>query len=355
MSIDKDLLIKALKQIVDKSGTDFFTKKKLLSSAYKDFLGGNRTELKHILGIINDTDVFKYLLEGMQTPTERLRLQSLIYRELEVERLMSAENSQFFLEMFCAALNWEMPTTQTAPEQPVRTHGEYIQLDDAALNWEMFTTQTAPEQPVRTHGKYIQLDEVMLPSMTVFFVVDTSDNMAGMKMRHLNETINNILPEIEEIADGNCNVEINIVVLKFSTDAEFVFLPTEIEKFNWRYLDTDDTANANLGLAYLKLNSELKKRRHPRSILAPIVFLFLGSSPTDDYHKAFNELNRTLKKWHAIKVAIPFGENVNMDILEEFTGSSENIVKTCVPEVLINFIRKGIFPKGISMGDDDWD
>ena len=109
--MDREVLVKSLRQIVDKSGTKFFDKKKMLVSAYKDIwgiLGADKSELKHILGIINDTDVFAYLLEGMQKPDERIRLQSLIIRELEEERLMSPENARYFLESFCQALSWEV-------------------------------------------------------------------------------------------------------------------------------------------------------------------------------------------------------------------------------------------------------
>lgn len=116
--MDKNLLINALQRILNQYGVDVFTKRRFVAAALKDALAGNRTELKHILRVVNETDIFSYLAQGIQNKSEQSRLQQLILSELETECLMSKEYAFFFVETFCSAFLWKISISPPNSRQP---------------------------------------------------------------------------------------------------------------------------------------------------------------------------------------------------------------------------------------------
>ena len=74
--------------------------------------------------------------------------------------------------------------------------------------------------------------------MTLIFLVDTSGSMEGEKMGQVNDTIENILPEIGEISSTNADAEIKIAVLEFSSGIEWMYPePISAEDFTWQNLE----------------------------------------------------------------------------------------------------------------------
>ncbi|GHU52437.1 hypothetical protein AGMMS49975_08200 [Clostridia bacterium] len=176
-------------------------------------------------------------------------------------------------------------------------------------------------------GKYTSVEEVAVRTMTLFFIIDTSGSMAGKKIGTLNETINNLIPEVRRISSDNADAKINIAVLKFSTYSEWAFpKPVEAESFTWKYLDTGGLTD--LGAACLELNSKLSRKtgfmEAASGSFAPTIFLLSDGYPTDDYLSGINQLKSNNWFKSAIKVAIAIGD-ADEDILAEFTGIKEAV------------------------------
>lgn len=97
-----------------------------------------------------------------------------------------------------------------------------------------------------------------------------------------------------------------------------------------------------MGEAFNELNKRLSRNGFldsPTGNFAPVLFLMSDGQPTDEYHKALENLreNRWFKV--AIRVAIAIGDDADKDILEEFTGSSELVLTAHTPEALKQMIR----------------
>ena len=74
---------------------------------------------------------------------------------------------------------------------------------------------------------------------------------------------------------------------------------------------------------------------------APAIFLMTDGQPTDEYEQELEKLRNN--KWFrvAIKVAVAIGEesDVNSDVLTEFTGTPEAVLRAHTPEALAKMIR----------------
>jgi len=146
--------------------------------------------------------------------------------------------------------------------------------------------------------------------LTIFFVIETSESMAGSKIGALNHAIEEVIPEIKNISMESEDVQIKIAVLKFDNSAEWITKngPEEVETFVWRSLDADGLANfgeackalnENLSTgAFLKgSNSRLKTGTSGSSMTysshyLPIIFLFSTSEPTDNWQDELTKLKQ---------------------------------------------------------------
>ena len=191
-------------------------------------------------------------------------------------------------------------------------------------------------------NRFANAEGVSMRVMTLFFLVDTSGSMDGKKIGQVNEAIRNVIPEIQKISDGNADAEIKISVLRFSTVAEWVSPPEPVANFHWRDLDADGTTA--LGDACEKLNEKLSKSGFMSAAagsFAPAIFLMSDGDPTDEYASKLAKLKANPWFKAGVKAAIAIGNDANEDVLAEFTGSREAVVKVHTPEALgrlISFI-----------------
>ena len=189
-------------------------------------------------------------------------------------------------------------------------------------------------------GQYDNLPEPIRRTTNVFFVVDISAGMNGIKIAALNEALHNLIPELRSIADDHIDTEIKIAVLTFSNTAEWICLPTNVEDFQWQYLEPHGMRM--FGAACEELNTKLSRenefmmKTHP---YAPIIFLFTNGVPTDDYHESLIRLKKNNWFKVATKVAIAIGDDADVDALAEFTGNKEAVIKVHTPETLKKLIR----------------
>lgn len=186
------------------------------------------------------------------------------------------------------------------------------------------------------------VEGVTARTMVLFFLVDTSGSMTGKKIGALNEAINNVIPEIQQISTDSADAKIQIAALKFSCGAEWLYpAPIDAENFKWKYLDTDGWTD--FGAACKSLNEKLSRKtgfmNAAAGSYAPAIFLLSDGEPTDEYHNALEQLNGNNWFKSAIKFAVAIGDDANEDVLVEFTGTKETVIKVHTPEALAKLIR----------------
>lgn len=191
-------------------------------------------------------------------------------------------------------------------------------------------------------GKYANIEEVASRTMTLFFIADTSGSMAGKKIGTLNETIKNLIPDIQQISSDNADAKINIAIMKFSTYSEWLTeSPVDVENYKYRYLDAGGLTD--LGAACNELNNKLSRKtgfmNASGGAYAPTIFLLSDGYPTDDYRSAIANLNKNNWFKSAIKIAVAIGDDADEDILAEFTGIKEAVFKVHTPEALSKLVR----------------
>lgn len=192
----------------------------------------------------------------------------------------------------------------------------------------------------------MRLPDVPVPKrqMIVFLMIDTSSSMEGAKAGVVNDVIDHLLPILGEIADQNPDAEIRVAALEFSTGTRWLYdEPKVINDFIWQGMSTE--GSTSLGEACQELNKKLSHTDKGRFLTSrwggfiPVFILLSGSTPTDDFEAGLKVLqtNRWFK--NAIKVAIPIGDDANMDILKRFTGNEESIITVANIEALRKMIR----------------
>ena len=153
--------------------------------------------------------------------------------------------------------------------------------------------------------------EIARRQMTLFFIVDTSGSMDGEKIAAVNTAIREVLPEIADISSENADAKIKVACLKFATNVDWLFRPTEVEGLTWTDL------NAGGMTMFGEACNELNKRLSRNEFL---------DSPTGKFKVA-------------IRVAIAIGDDADKNVLEEFTGSPELVLTAHTPEALKQMIR----------------
>lgn len=190
-------------------------------------------------------------------------------------------------------------------------------------------------------GLYDEVVEVPRRTMVLFFVVDTSGSMSGSKIGKVNSAIEEVVPELKEISEGNADAQIKVATLAFSTGAQWVdSTPVEAEVYRWNYLDASGVTD--LGEACLQLNEKLSRNAFMSDVtgsFAPAIFLMSDGEPTDNYKHGLDKLkqNNWFKK--AIKVAVAIGDDANQTVLADFTGNSEAVITVHTPEALKKWIK----------------
>jgi len=187
------------------------------------------------------------------------------------------------------------------------------------------------------------LDSEPIPrrTMVLFFIVDTSGSMSGSKIGSVNTAIHEILPELKDISKENADAQIKIAALDFSSGAKWLYdEPRDADIFRWNDLTAGGITD--FGKACKMLNQKLSRKAFMQDVVgafAPVIILLSDGEPTDDYKKEIDQLKTNNWFNAAIKIAIAIGEDANQDILKEFTGNSECVVRVENPEMLKKMIR----------------
>lgn len=165
--------------------------------------------------------------------------------------------------------------------------------------------------------------------MPLIFMVGTSSSMGGAKIAALNTAIRELLNEVSEISKNNCDTQIKVAALEFSSNARWMYPKlADSESFVWQDLQAGGLRS--LGAAISELNDKLFRfygfLSEARGYCAPVIILFSDGEPTDDYKHVLEKIKNNQWFKAALKIAIAIGDDANIDILAEFTGNIEAVI-----------------------------
>jgi len=175
--------------------------------------------------------------------------------------------------------------------------------------------------------------------MVLFFLVDQSGSMAGKKIGAVNIAIREVIPELRGVGGSDANIK--IAALLFSSGCRWMYAdPIAAKDFQWTPVQASGVTD--FGAALQELSKKMSKSVFLSSSLgavAPAIFLMSDGQPTDEYKEALNTLKNNNWFKHAIRVAVAIGDDADINVLAEFTGNTEAVIRTHTPEALRKLIR----------------
>ena len=177
----------------------------------------------------------------------------------------------------------------------------------------------------------------------IIFLLDTSGSMEGQPIGAVDAAIEGVIPLLGDMNEGGSDAEIKISILTFSNGIEWVTGDHLIAPEEYTHRKLQAHGLTDMGAAFLALNQKLSRRtgfmRHASGSVAPVIFLLSDGEPSDDYRSALHLLQQN--NWFRIsgKVAVGYGDDCNFDVLLEFTGSKETVIRADTPEDLRKMIR----------------
>ena len=177
----------------------------------------------------------------------------------------------------------------------------------------------------------VERESVPRKTVMLFFIIDTSGSMTGTRIGAVNSAIEETLEKLREMNADSADAEIEIAILEFSSGARWLTPngPVKVENYYWSGLDADGLTA--MGEAFRMLEEKLHKSsgfmQRASGSYAPVLFLMSDGEPNDDYQTHLAKLKKNGWFKAATKVALAVGDDATLSVLEEFTGSSEAIVK----------------------------
>jgi uncharacterized protein YegL len=190
-------------------------------------------------------------------------------------------------------------------------------------------------------GIYDDVKGITRKQMVLFFLIDTSSSMANSKISSVNTAIREVIPELRDI--GGADVDLRIAVLEFSSGFQWQNPsgPVAVDKFSWSNLSADGVTD--MGTAFLELNNKLSRNsflKAPSASFAPVIILLSDGMPVDDWQSGLTALKADNWFKAAVKAALAIGSDAEFDVLSEFTGDTNTVIRVNNPGVLRTMIKK---------------
>ena len=153
--------------------------------------------------------------------------------------------------------------------------------------------------------------------MLLYFLIDTSGSMDGAKIGSVNDTMENIISELNLYSD---NESVNINVLSFARKAKWMYKQAcSIKDFKWNILTA--SGMTSLGNACKLLAKNIEKNAGNDEIK---ILLISDGLPTDDFEDGIEKLNTVLANYNSQRFAIAL-EGADIPTLTTFTGIKDNV------------------------------
>ena len=193
----------------------------------------------------------------------------------------------------------------------------------------------------RMFGEGIKKQELNL-----VFVIDNSGSMEGEKIGAVNNAIRDVISIMPEIQEDTSDAEIKISAMTFSDDCRWVYSePQTVDNFKWKDIRTE--GGTDFSKAYDELAKFFCKKENGGKMpdiggVAPIIILMSDGMPTShDWKKHLEELKK--KGWFKVALkyalAIQIDTKEAMDVLSQFTGNPETVLKVYTAEALRKVIK----------------
>jgi uncharacterized protein YegL len=164
--------------------------------------------------------------------------------------------------------------------------------------------------------------------------------MQGANIQAVNTACKEAIESDELRNAGGADADIYVGVLEFNTGCRWMTPePVPIEQFSWR--DLSASGNTALGLACRELDKKLRKDEYLQAdagLAAPVIMLMSDGAPTDDFTTGLSIFKNNPYYRQVIKVACAV-DNANENVLAEFTGNREAVIKVHTPEALKEWIK----------------
>jgi uncharacterized protein YegL len=173
------------------------------------------------------------------------------------------------------------------------------------------------------------LEPIPRRTMPLFFMIDTSASMAGVKIASINTAVHEFLEDYREVFKHKMR-QIKIGALEFSSGVSWMYDKLiEAESFQWQ--DLTALGSTSFGAACDALNYKLSKphgwMNEPTGICAPTIILTTDGTPTDERCHAFEKLSENNWFKTSCKIAIAIGEGADEKYLGEFLGTVESVIR----------------------------
>lgn len=180
--------------------------------------------------------------------------------------------------------------------------------------------------------------------MTLFYVIDTSESMAGSRIGTVNSAMEECRDLLKEIAKANDDAEIKVAVMQFSSGCYWITgSNSAINLEDWKWQDLQAGGITDFGSALLELDKKLSRKEFLESqtgAYAPVILLFSDGGPTDNWEKGLQQIKKNNWFKHAIKIAVDIESGADKKVLEAFTGNSEAILDAKDQNTLKKMIHK---------------
>ena len=168
-------------------------------------------------------------------------------------------------------------------------------------------------------------------------MIDTSGSMKGEKIESVKDSIDNILSMLEETG----NDDIKLAIQFFSRDIKWPYDDTLIKIEDYNGINPNCSGMTSMGAAFISLAEFLNKIEEGDTN----ILLITDGAPTDDYEEGLYKLYQVEKFREAEKFALPIGDDVDINVIKEFTGSPDNIYKIhnldLLTEKMVNKVFSG--------------
>ena len=157
--------------------------------------------------------------------------------------------------------------------------------------------------------------------LKVFWLVDASGSMNGTKMATVNRAIKDLIPEMREVSDENPEIEIQVNVIMFETNAKWIHRAVSIHDFKWTDITTGGYTATGAALALAM--EELTIAKMGKRAIPPLIILMSDGGATDDYDDKLNAL--LSDKWgkRSVRIPIAIGDDCDEVSLEKFRHPKE--------------------------------
>lgn len=156
--------------------------------------------------------------------------------------------------------------------------------------------------------------------MQLYLLLDTSGSMDGAKISALNDSMENIIVDLQEKASNGNTIKLS--VLSFAKNVRWMYeTPINILNFNWKPLTA--SGMTSLGKACCELAKAISANTNCNDKI--VIVLLSDGCPTDDYEEGIYELRKQPDFNKAEKFAIAFGDNADIISLSKFVDDNNQI------------------------------